>query len=81
MTGRRTRDFSVGIRPDSIRLESAGISVTETSSDSSTDTEIATAISRKSWPTSRSMIRIGMNTITVVSADTSTAGQIWAVPR
>ena len=80
MRNRRVRVPRAGIRPASTRFESAGISVTEASSDSSTETEIATAMSRNSWPTSRSMIRIGMNTITVVSAETSTAGHTCAVP-
>ena len=46
-----------------------------------TDTEIATAMSRKSWPTSRSIARIGTNTSTVVSAETRMAPQTWLAPR
>ncbi len=62
------------------RLDSAGITVIATTSDSVTATEMATAMSRKSWPTSSFMIRTGMNTMTVVSADTSTALHTWRVP-
>ena len=51
------------------------MTVTETTSDSMTETEIATAMSRNSWPTSSCMTRIGMKTMTVVSAETSTAPQ------
>ena len=62
------------------QLESAGITVTATTSESSTETEMATAMSRNSCPTSSFITRIGMNTMTVVNADTSTAGQTWAAP-
>ena len=65
--------------PASTRRARAGIRVTATSSESMTATEIATAMSRNSWPTSRSMTRIGMNTITVVSAETRMAPQTWLV--
>ena len=58
----------------------AGISVTATSSDSSTETEIATAMSRKSCPTSSCITSMGMNTMTVVSAETSTAPHTWEAP-
>ena len=64
----------------SSRDDSPGITVTATSRDSSTETEIATAMSRNNWPTSSCMIRMGMNTITVVKAETSTAPQTWAAP-
>ena len=67
--------------PPSTRLESAGITVIETTSDSSTETEIATAMSRNNCPTSSFMTRIGMNTMTVVSAETSTAPQTCLAPR
>ena len=53
----------------------------ETMSESSTATEIATAISRNSCPTSSCEIKIGINTITVVNADTSTAPQTCCAPR
>ena len=56
------------------------MSVTETSSDSITDTEIATAISRKSWPASSSIRRTGINTMTVVNAETRTAGHTCIAP-
>ncbi len=42
--------------------------------------EIATAMSRNNCPASSSITRIGMNTITVVSAETSIAPQTWAAP-
>ena len=61
-------------------FDSAGIIVTETASEASTATEMATAMSRKSWPASSSMIRIGTNTNTVVSAETMTALQTWVAP-
>ena len=64
----------------SSRLPRAGITVTATSSDSRTATEIATAMSRKSCATSSFRIRMGMNTITVVSAETSTAPQTCDAP-
>ena len=57
------------------------MTVIETTSDSMTATEMATAISRNSWPISSCMIRIGMNTITVVSAETRTAPQTCLAPR
>ena len=60
---------------DSSLLERAGITVIDTTSESTTATEMATAISRNSWPASSSMTRIGMKTITVVRAETSTAPQ------
>ena len=80
MTGSRIR---VALLPTpgllSSRDDRAGMTVTATISDSSTDTEMATAMSRKSCPTSSSITRTGMNTITVVNADTSTAPQTcWA---
>ena len=62
------------------RLASAGSTVTETTRESSTETEMATAMSRKSWPTSSSITRIGMKTMTVVSAETKTAPQTWRAP-
>ncbi len=53
----------------------------ETISDSSTETEMATAMSRNSCPTSSSITRIGMNTMTVVSAETTrTAPQTCRAP-
>ena len=64
----------------SSQLASAGIRVTATSSDRMTETDIATAMSRNSWPTSSSSTRMGMNTITVVRADTRTAPQTWLAP-
>ena len=60
--------------------ESAGMTVMETSSDSVTATEIATAISRNNWPASSCMVRIGTNTKTVVNTDTSTAPQTCCAP-
>ena len=54
--------------------------MTDTKSDRITATEIATAISRNNCPTSSSMTRIGMKTMTVVSADTRTAPQTWLAP-
>ena len=63
------------------RLPSAGITVTATSSDSRTATEIATAMSRKSCATSSFSTRMGMNTITVVRAETSTAPHTSDAPR
>ena len=57
------------------------MTVIETSRESMTETEIATAMSRNSWPTSSSSTRIGMNTMTVVSAETSTALQTCLAPR
>ena len=62
-------------------VASAGMTVTATTRDSSTAIETATAMSRKSWPTSSSSTRMGMNTTTVVSAETNTADQTWAEPR
>ncbi len=62
------------------RLASAGSTVTETTRESSTETEMATAMSRNSCPTSSSMTRIGMKTITVVRAETKTAPQTWRAP-
>ena len=56
------------------------MTVIETTSDSSTETEMATAISRNSCPTSSCITRIGMNTITVVIAETSTAPHTWRAP-
>ena len=61
-------------------LDSAGMTVTETASEASTATEMATAMSRKSCPASSSMIRIGTNTSTVVSAETITALHTWLAP-
>ena len=63
------------------RLPRAGITVTATSSDSRTATEIATAMSRKSCATSSFSTRMGMNTITVVRAETSTAPHTSDAPR
>ena len=60
---------------------SDGITVTATTSDKSTATEIATAMSRNSCPTSRFKTRMGMNTVTVVSAETSTAPNTCRAPR
>lgn len=57
------------------------MTVTATSSDSITATEIATAMSRKSCATSSLRIKMGMNTITVVRAETSTAPQTSEAPR
>ena len=75
--------FSVSLaRPNSkTHFESAGITVIATTRDSRTETEIATAMSRKSWPTSSSITRIGMKTMTVVSAETRTAPQTSLAPR
>ena len=56
------------------------MTVMETTRDSRTATEIATAMSRKSCPTSNSMIKTGMKTITVVRAETKTAPQTWEAP-
>ena len=56
------------------------MTVIATTSESITATEIATAISRKSWPTSSCMVRIGMNTMTVVSAETKMAPQTCLAP-
>ena len=53
----------------------------ETMRESRTETEIATAMSRNNCPISSFMTRIGMKTITVVSAETSTAPQTCLVPR
>ena len=64
-----------------IRLDSAGITVIDTTSESSTETDMATAMSRNSWPTSSSITRIGMKTMTVVSAETSTAPQTSLAPK
>ena len=50
------------------------------SADASTAIEIATAMSRKSCPASSSMMRMGMNTSTVVSAETMTALHTCLVP-
>ena len=57
------------------------MTVMETTSDSMTAVEMATAISRNSCPTSSSMIRMGMKTMTVVRAETKTAPQTSAAPR
>ena len=46
--------------------------MTETINDNKTATDIATAISLNNWPTSNSIIRIGIND-TVVNAETKTA--------
>ena len=80
ISGSRSLPIEFGFLPSS-RPASAGITVTDTTSDSRTATEIATAMSRNSWPTSNSMIRIGRNTMTVVRAETSTAPQTWLAPR
>ena len=45
-----------------------------------TETEIATAMSRNSWPTSSSIISKGMNTITVVSDETEIAPHTCLAP-
>ena len=52
-----------------------------TTSESTTETEIATAMSRKSWPASSSITRIGTKTSTVVAAETNTAPHTWRAPR
>ncbi len=66
--------------PPSRRRDSVGITVTATMSDSTTATEIATAMSRKSWPTSSCMAITGANTTTVVTTDTSTAPHTCRAP-
>ncbi len=53
----------------------------ETMSESRTETEMATAMSRNNCPTSSFMTRMGMNTMMVVSAETSTAPQTCLAPR
>ena len=58
----------------------AGKTVTDTIRERLTETEMATAISRKSWPTSKSMISSGMKTITVVKAETRMAPHTWRAP-
>ena len=78
-TGRRRRD-SAGRASRNSLFDKAGITVTETSSEASTATEIATAMSRNNCPASSSMIRIGTNTSTVVRAETITADHTWRVP-
>ena len=79
-TGRRIMVALSAMRPPSRRDDSAGMTVTATRSDSSTVTEMATAMSRNIWPTSSWVARIGRNTMTVVSAETSTAPQTWRAP-
>ena len=54
--------------------------MTATTSESMTETEIATAMSRKTWPASCFITRIGMKTMTVVSAETRIAPQTWRAP-
>ena len=66
--------------PPNNRFDSAGITVIDTTSDNSTDTEIATAMSRNNCPASSSMMSIGMNTMTVVNAETSTAPHTCFAP-
>ncbi len=61
-------------------LDSAGMTVTETISDSTTATERATAMSRKSWPTWSCSMSSGANTTTVVSAEANTAGHTSFAP-
>ena len=68
------------ISPLKSLLAKAGIKVIETIKDSDTETDMATAISRKSCPTSSCITRIGMKTIIVVSAETNTAPQTWLAP-
>ena len=58
-----------------------GITVMETNRESSTEIEMATAMSRNNCPISSSSTRMGMNTTTVVRADTSTAVHTWLAPR
>ena len=57
------------------------MTVIDTTSESITETDMATAMSRNSCPTSSSMTRMGMNTMTVVKAETSTAPQTCLAPR
>ena len=74
------RGIGLVLLPERSRLDSAGMTVTATTSDSRTDTEIATAISRNNCPASSCITRIGMNTITVVRADTRIAPQTCRAP-
>ena len=67
-------------RPPSRERDNAGITVIATTNESRTATEMATAMSRNSWPTSSCMTRTGMKTMTVVSAETRTAPQTWLAP-
>ena len=69
--------FRVGFNNRALR---AGIKVIDTNNDRMTAIEIATAISRNSCPASSSIVRIGINTITVVNAETNTAPQTCLVP-
>ena len=61
-------------------FDKEGITVIATKSDKRTETDKATAISRNSWPISSSIIRIGINTATVVRADTKIAPHIFLAP-
>ncbi len=65
--GLRSRDAAVGT------------TVIDTIIESATDTDNAMAMSRKSWPTSSSIRRIGTNTTTVVIVEASTAPQTSVV--
>ena len=75
ISGSRSPPPTVVMACPSSRLDSAGITVTATTSDSSTETESATAISRNSWPAGSSSSRTGMNTTTVVTAEARIAPQ------
>ena len=80
MTGSPTRTPLSGLGSPSRRRASAGMTVMETNRESRTAIDRATAMSRKSWPTSSFITRMGTNTITVVRAETSTAPHTWEVP-
>ena len=56
------------------------MTVLATMSERTTETEIATAMSRNSWPASSSITRIGTKTSTVVAAETNTAPQTCRAP-
>ena len=62
------------------RAERLGISVVETITDINTDTDMATPISLKSWPTGSFSKITGTNTTTVVSAEPRIGAQTCLAP-
>ena len=55
--------------PPSNLAASVGITVTDTTTEIKTDTEIAMPISRNNCPTGKSRVNTGIKTMTVVNAD------------